>query len=48
MKVEWRHTFFKLVGYFKAQEELPIPEERDALLRQIEKGIRRKRQETLN
>ena len=23
MKVEWRHTFFKLVGYFKAQEELP-------------------------
>lgn len=42
MKVEWRHTFFKLVGYFKAQEELPIPEERDALWRQIEKGIRRK------
>ena len=21
MKVEWRHTFFKLVGYFKAQED---------------------------
>lgn len=42
MNVKWRHIFFKLVDYFKAQEELPVLEERNALWERIEKGIRKK------